>query len=101
MSNIIEPPPPIPSDGTPVDALPLGSGFLTYIFISVVAVALLVLYVSSTAEYNYRQRLMTQYMDVVNNNYIFCKECCWENEFQNKKIYTCADSKEQLWDRIP
>lgn len=29
--------------------------------------------------------------------YTFCKDCCWKHGY----IYTCSDTEEKLWKRIP
>lgn len=32
--------------------------------------------------------------------YKFCEECCWKNSFGGHTIYTCSDSKTELWRKV-
>ncbi len=39
--------------------------------------------------------LTTQY--IYKNNHVFCKECCWKNNFRSRTVYTCTEDRDQLW----
>ncbi len=48
-----------------------------------------------------QREVLDKCRQTIDNSIAFCQDCCWETTMDNRTIYTCADTKEELWQRIP